>query len=104
EVPEPGDQDEVLPPTEDLVHGSELPGQADGVPDLRRLRGDVEAVDAGRAGVGLEQGGEDPHHRGLAGAVGAEQGEDASPRDVEVNAAQHLELAVRLLQPLYVNG
>ena len=52
-------------------------------------RGDVEAVDGGRPRVGLEQRGQDLHDRGLAGAVGAEQGEDAAPRHVEVDAAQH---------------
>ena len=46
QVPQPGDQHEVLPPGEDLVDGRELPGEADGLPHVRRLRGDVEAVDA----------------------------------------------------------
>ena len=55
------------------------------------LRRDVEAVDAGRPRVRLEQRGQDPHGRGLARPVGAEQGEDAAPRDLEVHAAQHLE-------------
>ena len=56
---------------------------------LRRLRGDVEAIHGGRPRVGLEQRGQDFHDRGLACAVGAEQGEDAAPRHVEVHAAQH---------------
>ena len=37
---------------------------------------DVVAGDADLAGVGRDQRGQDLHHRGLAGAVGAEQGED----------------------------
>ena len=41
--------------------------------------------------------------RGLARPVRAEQGEDAAPRDVEVHAAQHLQLLVRLLQALHVD-
>ncbi len=104
EMPELGDEHEVLPPAEDLVDGRELPGEADGVPHVRRFRGDVEAGDAGRSGVGLEQRGEDLHQGGLAGAVGAEQGEDAAPRHVEVHAAQHFQVLVRLLQTLYLNG
>jgi hypothetical protein len=45
---------------------------------LVRVGGDGEAVDAGRPGVGLEQRGQDSDDGGLAGAVGAEQGEDAA--------------------------
>ena len=65
--------------------------------------GDIEAVDAGRPRVGLEQRGQDLHDRGLARPVGAEQGEDAAPRHVEVHAAQHVQLLVRLLQALHVD-
>ena len=89
EVPQLGDEHQVLPPGEDLVHGGELSGQADRLAYLRRLRGDVEAVDGGRPRIRLEQRGEDPDDRGLARPVGAEQGEDAAPRHVEVDAAQH---------------
>ena len=103
EVPQPGDQDEVLPPAEDLVDGRELSGEADGLPHVRSLRGDIEAVDAGSPRVGLEQRGQDLHDRGLARPVRAEQGEDAAPRDVEVDAAQHVQLLVGLLQALHVD-
>jgi hypothetical protein len=103
EVPQPGDQDQVLPPGEDLVDRRELPGEADGLAHARGLRGDVEAVDPGRPGVGLQQGGQDRDHRGLAGPVRAEQGEDAAPRDLEVHAAQHAQLLVRLVQALYLD-
>ena len=91
------------PPGEDLVHGSELPGEAEGLPHVRRLRGDVEAIDRRRPRVGPEQGGEDLHDRGLAGAVGAEQREDAAPRHVEVHAAQHVQVLVGLLQSLHAD-
>ena len=49
-------------------------------PDLGRRGGDVVAVDAGAAAVRPEQGGQDAHHRRLAGAVGAEEGVDGCPR------------------------
>jgi len=68
-VPQPGDQHEVLPPAEDLVDGRELAGEADRLAYVRRLRGDVEAVDPGGASVGLEQGRQDLHDRGLAGPL-----------------------------------
>ena len=78
QVPQPGHQYQVLPPGEGFVHGRELPGEADGLPHVRRLRGDVEAIDGSRARVRLEQRGQDIHGRGLACAIGAEQGEDAA--------------------------
>ncbi len=104
EVPQPGDQHEVLPPAEDFVDRRELPGEADGLTHVRRLRGDIEAVDAGGSRVGLEQRAQDVHDGGLARPVRAEQGEDAAPRHVEVHAAQHLQFLVRLLQALNVDG
>ena len=87
EVPQPGDQHEVLPPAEDLVDGRELAGEADGFPHVRTLRRDIESVDAGSPRIGLEQRGQDVHDRGLARPVRAKQGEDAAARDVEVDAA-----------------
>jgi hypothetical protein len=103
-VPEFGDHDQVLPAGEDLVHRRELTRQADRLPHPRRLRQDVESVDARRAVIRLEQGGENPHDRGLAGAVGAEQREDASTRHVEVHALQHLQFPKGLLQSMDLDG
>jgi hypothetical protein len=103
EVPQPGDQDEVLPSAEDLVHRRELPGETDGLAYVGGLCRDIEAVDPDGPRVGLEQRGQDPHDRGLARPVGAEQGEDAAPRHVEVHASQHPQLLVRLRQALHVD-
>ena len=103
EVPQLGDQHEVLATGEDFVDGGELSGEADGLPHVRRLLGDVEPVDAGGARVGLEQCGQDLHDRGLPRPVRAEQGEDAAPRHVEVHAPQHMQLVVRLLQALHLD-
>jgi hypothetical protein len=50
-VPQLGDQHEVLPPGEDFVDGRELSGEADGLPHVRRLLGDIEPVDASGACV-----------------------------------------------------
>ena len=49
--------------------------------------------------IRLQQGREDAHEGGLAGAVGAEKGEDAARLDVEVDAAQHVQLLEGLLRP-----
>ena len=86
EAPQLGDEHEVLPPGEDLVDGGELAGEADRLADLRGLGGDVVPVDGGGAAVGPEQRGQDPHRGGLAGAVGAEQGEDGARGDAQVDA------------------
>ena len=53
-----------------------------------------------RAGVGLQQRGQDPHRGGLAGAVRAEQAEDGAGARGEVHAAQRLHRPVGLLEPL----
>ncbi len=99
-----GDEHEVLPPGEDLVDGGELPGQADGLADLRRRGGDVVAVDRGRSAVGPQQRGQDPHHRRLAGAVGAEQGVDGAGRDAQVDAREHRVVAVGLGESADLDG
>ena len=94
QVPQSGHQHQVLPAGKGLVHGRELPSEADGLPHVRSLRGDVEAVDAGRPRVGLEQRGQDIHGRGLARAVRAKQRENAAPRHLEIHATQHTQLLV----------
>ena len=61
-------------------------------------RGEVVAGDAQLAGVGADQRREDLDDRGLAGAVGPEQGEDGALGDVEVDAVEHDVVAERLAQ------
>ena len=78
-VPQARHQHEVLAAGEDLVDRGELAGQADRLAHVRGLRDDVEARDRCGPRVGPEQRGQDADHRGLARAVGAEQGEDAAP-------------------------
>jgi hypothetical protein len=56
------------------------------------------AGDAQGARVGLDQGREDLDDRGLAGAVGAEQGEDRPLGDVEIDAVEDDVRAERLAQ------
>ena len=99
EVAQLGDQHEVLAPGENLVDRCELAGEADRFAHVGALRGHVEPVDQGTPGVSLKQRGEDLDDRGFAGSVGAEQSHDAAPLDVEVDAAQHVEVTEGLHQP-----
>jgi hypothetical protein len=58
------------------VDARALADAADRPPHGARIAQHVVARDAGGAGVGPRQRGEDPDGGGLAGAVGAEQAED----------------------------
>ena len=100
QVPQLGDEHQVLPAGEDLVDRGELAGQADGLPDSERVRRDVVPVDGGRAGVRAQQRGQDPHDRGLPGPVRAEQGEDAARCHLEVHPLQDVQVPVGLLDVL----
>ena len=61
-------------------------------------RGDVVAGDPRGPGVGAEQGGQDVHGGGLAGAVRPEQREDGAGGDRQVDAVEHDVVAERLAQ------
>ena len=52
QVAQPGHQHQVLPPGEDLIHRRELPGEADRLPHVRRLRADTEAINGDHPRVG----------------------------------------------------
>ncbi len=58
----------------------------------------VLAEDAHLSGAALAVALEDLHRRRLAGAVGAEEGEDFPPPHLEVDAAHRLDLAIALAQ------
>ena len=60
---------------------------ADEVADVGAAAGDVEAGDAQEAAAGSGEAREGAEERRLAGAVGAEKGEDASPAELEVEAS-----------------
>src|SRR5258708_237301 len=57
------------------------------------------AGDPHLATVSADQRGQNLHRGGLAGAVGAEQGEDRSLRNVQIDAVEHNLVAERLSQP-----
>ena len=60
---------------------------------LRGLADDVEAGNAGRAGVGPEQRGEDADRRRLARAVGPEHAEHGAGGGLEVDAVERADVA-----------
>jgi hypothetical protein len=95
---QPPDQHQVLDPGEALVDRRVLPGQGDELPHLVGLRDDVVAADGGVALVGAQQGGEDPHRGGLAGAVGAEDGQHRPGAGRQLGAGQGCGLAEALDQ------
>ena len=96
---EPADHRQVLEPRQVLVDGRVLAGESDLLAQLGRVADHVEAGDGSRSAVRLEQRGENPHERRLAGAVGAEQPEHGPARDVEIDVAQRPNVAERLRQP-----
>jgi hypothetical protein len=100
QVVEAPDHLQVLEAGQVLVDRRVLPGQADAGPQGGRLADDVVAGHARAAAVGRQEGGEDAHRRGLARPVGAEQPQHAALGDREVDPAQRLDLAVRLVQAL----
>ena len=67
------EQLEVLPAGQDLVDRGVLAREPDPAAYLLRIPAYVDAADVGRAAVGLEERGEHPDRRRLAGAVRAEQ-------------------------------
>ena len=77
-VVEVADHLQVLPTGQVLVDRRVLAGQSDQRPHQRRLLQHVVPEHPGRTTVGPEDGGQDPHGGGLAGAVGAEEPEDGA--------------------------
>ena len=73
---QPAEQPEVLAGGEVLVDRGVLAGDADQLAHHVRVLRDVDAEDLGAAAVHRQQGREHLQHRGLAGAVGAEDAED----------------------------
>ena len=80
EVQQAADHLEVLATGQVLVDRGVLAGQADGGPNRVRLAEDVVAGHRRPAAVRVEERGEDPDRRRLAGAVGAEEAQDRAGR------------------------
>lgn len=104
QMPQLRDEHEVLASGEDLVDRGELSGEADALAHSDRVCGHIHALHRRGSGIRLQQGGEDAHHGGLTGAVRAEEGEDAALLDLEVDAAQHVQIFVGLLDAVHRDG
>ncbi len=99
-------EEHVLLAGDQVVDGGELAGDTDRGAHRLGVGGQVVAADVDAAGarVGGDEGGEDLHGGGLAGAVRAEQGEDRSFGDGQVDAVEHDLVAVGLAQPVRRDG
>jgi hypothetical protein len=93
-----GDQDQVLRAGEQTVDRRELAGDTDHGAHGIRIAGHIVAGDPHLAAVGGDERGEDLDRRGLARPIRAEQGEDGSFRDLQVDAVEHDVIAERLAQ------
>ncbi len=99
---EAGHEQHVLPASEQVVDGGELAGDADGIANGLRFPPDVETGHLGPAGIGSEDGRQDLYCRGLACAIGTEEREDRTWRNLEVDAVEHDLVAKRLTQPCHL--
>ena len=90
------DQDEVLGAGEVLVDRRVLAGEADGPAHLVGLGRHVVAADPRDAGVRLQQGRQDAHGGGLAGAVGTEDAQHGAGGHRQRDAVQGLGVAEAL--------
>ncbi len=93
------DHVEVLVAGEVLVDGRELARQPEFRPHLGRPLGDVEARHQCGAGVGGDQGRQNPDRGGLAGTVGPQESQDGAFRDGQIQPVQCSDLAVDLYEP-----
>ena len=98
-----GVQAQVLLGGEVDVERGVLEDEADVAADVVALGDDVEAADARRPRTSAGEGAEHVDRRALAGAVGAEEAEDLARRDGERDAADGVDLAVGLDEPLDVD-
>jgi hypothetical protein len=101
EAPE---QDQVLPPGQQLVEGRLLSGERDLLPHRVGFARHVVATDRGVSRVGLDQGREDPDRGRLPRAVVAEQAEDRPRLDRQVEPVQGRGFAVALHQALRLHS
>lgn len=97
-------EEHVLLAGDQAVHGGELAGDPDRAAHGLRSGGEIVAADADVAGVGGDEGGEDLDGGGLPGAVRAEQGEDRSFGDGQVDAVEDGLVAVGLAQSVRGDG
>jgi len=101
---EPPREAEVLTPREVGIDGRVLARETDPEAHALRVVRHVVTEHLGPAAVRREDGREDADRRRLAGAVRAEQAEDAPGRNLEVDALEGLYLAEPLRQSFDLDG
>jgi hypothetical protein len=104
EAQQAGQQHQVLPSGEVLVGRGVLTGQGDPAADGVSLGDHVVAQHPRDAGVGPQQGGQDPDDGGLAGAVGPEQAVDHAGGHGQVDPVDRLGFAEGLDQARHFDG
>ncbi len=90
---------ERLADRQQRLHPAFLEDEADPAAPVAAGARRVLAEDLDLAGIALQVALEDGDRGRLTGPVRAEEGEDLAARDVEVDAAQRLEVPVGLPQP-----
>ena len=101
---QPGDHHEVLAPGQGGFDRCALAGEPDDPANLLRLLDGVDAGDEQRAGVRLQQRGDRPDERRLAGTVRAEHGGHLAGRRHEVEPVECVHVAVVLGDPGGLDG
>jgi hypothetical protein len=104
EVGELADEAEVLAAGEVLVDRCVLAGETDQRAHGVGLAHHVVAEHARPPGVGLDDRGQDPHGRRLAGAVRAEEAEHGARRHAQVDAVEGVDVAEALAQAFDRDG
>ena len=98
EPEEAAEHHQVLASGEQFVDGRVLPDQADRASDRTGPAADVVAGHRGDSGVQVDEGGQGPHGRALAGPVGTEQAVDGAGLHGEVEAVEGAGVAVALVE------
>ena len=95
---QPGVVDDLLARAGVGIRGAALRHVADPPADADRVGDQVAAGDRGGAGGGFEQRGQHAQRRRLAGAVGAEEADDLTGLDVEVDPDDGVDLLLALAE------
>ena len=85
---EPTDEQEVLATGEVFVDRGVLPRQTDAAAHAVGIFGDVDPGHERLTGIGLQDGGEDAHHRRLARTIGAEQTQHRAVGNTDVDTVE----------------
>ena len=103
EVIEAGLQLQELAATEDLVDRHLLGHVAQLLAGSTRIGYRIDSSDLHRAGIGGQQGAENPQAGGLASTIGAEQAIEAAGRHVQAHPIEGLQVPIALAELIELN-